>query len=773
MPAAGGSAVRPTDAIGSIIVAGLWPNEDTLGGIEHEAAWLEQFAAAEDVRADSVDAAWHMLVSSYRSEHADQVHDRTYVVARNHGKLPQNAMARAHGLEQIAAAGHRLQAKLVEVVDRERAVIEAYCRAGLYQQAHFQLYSTARSEAAASAHEMVAEVHRLATQVAGRELALAPMNGKGNTSSNPLGGNGSRADQVQLVDHKTKHGGDLGTNSSGDAQRATGPAADENGERSNHGDMHRTGGGDERDDGRGDTSGDLGRTTETGSDTQRRPGGSRSGGPGMGSLGSGLGGSGGGSGVPSSDLGGGLGHGLGAASSSSPSMSGLDPSHFASGHDAGSAGAGLTSMSGGSSGGGSVPPPVRPPVIPSTSTTSAAAPPAAPPPATPAGPAPASGAVPAAAGGFGRATAAAGGFVAAPAAMSGPANVGAAPAASPGLAQGVPAGLASPGAAGPGGAAPPMGLTPAEMSSETPEGRIDEFGLAAVEAVKRLAPGVARYPGLLVAAACVTDRDGPPFIVVTTNEGPGWLPAGFYLPRTYDHAQLQLNSLEFTNRWYGWADPARTLVDYAKTAGVKLRGLASMGAISEETNIAWGPDGVHRITGGPKAVPSVTAEQGAQPLTDDGNGRFVHRLGVAYPEFYRSLRAFWADRPTIVSVQAALEAWSKILVLECATPLRQAGGAWALIEARGGLGRGGLTTDEWSTLRSDYEAGSVTCGALRPGFRKDSTPGTGYDSAYGRRFRELRAMEALLWFEDGGEGDPAEVVYTAAVVGASLDGIRT
>lgn len=776
MPAAVGGPSRPSDPIGAEIVAGCFPDEQVLGDYERVEAEFALNADEWEAGAEALRIARGTLSNVYEGPSAEARDEQLALITRNHNALPQNSMAHALGTNQLVSIGRSLQAKLVEIVAHERSIVEAYCHAGYYQLAHMELYTVARGKAAAVTQEAITEAQAVLARVEARQLPLVPARLGESGQTTPLG-SGWKASPV---DHRTSGSGDdpgvrSSTSESTDSVNGQGR---ENGSKDDPG--HRAGDGDttagtgERASGDdpGYKSSDPDITTSR-SGGPRAIGGPRSpgGGPGMGSLGSGLGGgSGGGSGMPGSDLAGGLGHGLGSGSGSG--MSGFDPSHLASAHDGGSGSAGFTSLSSGTGGsGGSVPPPVRPPLIPAAPAPAAtpAAQAAPPPPVSPAS----GSASPAAAGGFGRASAAAGGFVAGPAAMSGPANVGAAPTASPGLAQGSPAGLASAGAAGAGAAAQPLGLTPAAMNSETPEGRIDEFGLAAVEAVKSLAPAVSPYPGLLLAAASVTDRDGPPFIVVTTNEGAGWLPPGFFLPRTMFHAQSELGSIEFSNRWYGWADPARILVDYAKVAGLQVRGLASMGAISDDTTAAWGPEGIHRITGGPKAVPSVKADQGARPLTDDGRGRFVHRLGVALPEFYRNLRAFWADRQPVVSVQAALEAWSQILVLDCATPLRRAHGAWALIESRGGLGRGGLTTDEWASLRREYESGSAMCGALRPGFRSDSTPGSGYDSAYGRQFRELRAMEALLWFEDGGEGDPADVVYTAAVVGASLDDIRT
>ncbi|PQM45048.1 hypothetical protein C1Y40_04788 [Mycobacterium talmoniae] len=261
----------------------------------------------------------------------------------------------------------------------------------------------------------------------------------------------------------------------------------------------------------------------------------------------------------------------------------------------------------------------------------------------------------------------------------------------------------------------------------------------------------------------------------TTNEGSGWLPEGFYLPHTMVHAVSDLNLLEFTEKWYGWADPARVLVDYAVTRShltgrpVVVRGLASMGAISEDTVTAWGAAGQHPATGGCKAVPSVAAEPGAKPLPEEP-GRFLHRLRATQPDLFQWLHNSWAGRGE-ARLEAARDAVLAVMNTPAADPLKRPGGPWQLLEARGGLERGRLSEQEWAALRNDYDSGAVLCGALRPGFRAQSRPRDAIGSSYVTRFRELRAMEALLAWQHYPDVSASDIVYTAFAAGADLAAI--
>jgi len=207
----------------------------------------------------------------------------------------------------------------------------------------------------------------------------------------------------------------------------------------------------------------------------------------------------------------------------------------------------------------------------------------------------------------------------------------------------------------------------------------------AVDAVKTLAPAVARLPGLVVAAAVVAPRGGHPQVVVATNDGAGFMPEGFFLPTGMLHAFADLDSSEFDLKWFGWSDPARVLVDYAafreQLTGkpVEMLGLASSAQISAETKSLFAG-----------AVPVVRPAPDAVVLGEDG-GRNAHRLKVLAPLLFDDLFA----SPAELRQQAAVRATEAAMQLPDSAALRAAGGPWQIMMS----GRT-LTGSEWGALRA-------------------------------------------------------------------------
>lgn len=341
----------------------------------------------------------------------------------------------------------------------------------------------------------------------------------------------------------------------------------------------------------------------------------------------------------------------------------------------------------------------------------------------------------------------AGGAMAAPVTPPPASPVGPAPTQSPGLAQGsVPASPAAAAAnAGLGGSAISAGAAP--FTSEAPE-RIDLYAQMAIDAVKLLAPAIAPVPGLMLAAAVVGSQRSQQ-IVVMTNDGAGWLPEGFFLPPNMLHAVVDLDfDAEYCEKWFGWADPARALIDYVDTRNqqssqrpVNLLGLASMGPVGSETR-----DRFSRV------VPSVSADRDAVPLAFD-RGRNWHRFKVWDASFYDLLRR--------ASEYERRNAKENALLLVMDTPAVQPiRDLWELV-LRNGLGHE-VRTD----LQERYAHARMMCGAFRPGFTQGSKPGTAYGTTYETRFREVRAMEALLIW-DRHDGLAEDMVYTAVEAGVS------
>lgn len=272
----------------------------------------------------------------------------------------------------------------------------------------------------------------------------------------------------------------------------------------------------------------------------------------------------------------------------------------------------------------------------------------------------------------------------------------------------------------------------------------------AIDAVKALAPAIIPVPGLVLATAVVGSQ-GSPQIVITTNDGDGWLPEGFFLPPNMLHALVDLNfHPDYREKWFGWADPARALIDYVEMRNqqsdqrpVKLLGLASMGPLSEQTKTSF-----------PQAVPSVSAERDAQPLTAD-QGRNAHRLKVLNHEDYDYLRQ--SSQGTRDKI--ALSALRATMATPAVQPVRD---IWETIDK-------GKVTDEEATkaqIAQRYQEALVMCGAYRPGFTNQSYPGEGIGGTYEKRFREVRAMETLVLIS---LGRPVEdIIYAAAAAGADF-----
>lgn len=337
-----------------------------------------------------------------------------------------------------------------------------------------------------------------------------------------------------------------------------------------------------------------------------------------------------------------------------------------------------------------------------------------------------------------------------------PAQVGAAPTPSPGLSQSPvgPAGAAGAGSgAGPGGA---MSVVPTAMSETGPATR-NQYAELAVNAVQVLAPAMVAQEALTVAAAVVLVPGGIPQVVITTNDGAGFLPAGCYLPPTMTHAFVDLADQEFDAKWFGWSDPARTLLAYAAArsdavdANVEVLGLASSAAVSMETKNLY-----------PLVVPSVTPPQGAIALGED-KGRNAHRLKVLMPDFYSDVQLLSATERN----RTAVNATGATMASAAAVSLTEPGGAWHVYCASGGF-----TDQQWQQFSEQYENDRRGYGMFRPGFMESARPGD-VPEAYREGFGKVRACETLLPWRDPGSMVLEDLLYTALLCGADLSGVFT
>ena len=330
---------------------------------------------------------------------------------------------------------------------------------------------------------------------------------------------------------------------------------------------------------------------------------------------------------------------------------------------------------------------------------------------------------------------------------------GAAPVASPGLSQGALGGAGSAAAAsgaGGGGVPGAMSVVPAAVVEDGPA-RMNAHAQLAADTVRSLIPAASAYPGLAVAAAVVRAGGGVPQVVMSTNEGVGYAPMGFYLPAGLQQAFVELDSADFDLKWAGWVDPARTLVDFVVTSGhmgrrLELLGLASSGVVSEDTKTLF-----------PQVVPRVEPVMGAQPLGLDG-GRNRHRLQVLAPTFFDRLRGA-SERERGRAAAAATRA---AMALDVAQPFAGPGSPAMVL-----LSGHDLSADQWAVLRQEYNDRVLTVGAMRPGFmaggRNDQVMWR-----YTTAFRQLRVLETVLCWESLPDVPVDDVVYAAHQAGIDV-----
>ena len=132
--------------------------------------------------------------------------------------------------------------------------------------------------------------------------------------------------------------------------------------------------------------------------------------------------------------------------------------------------------------------------------------------------------------------------------------------------------------------------------------------------------------------------------VITSNDGASFIPAGVFVPRSVRVlAADPLVDDHFRQLWFGWADPARVLIEYAHLRarlGWRLVAAATTGAVTALRDAGRGASTVVHARSRPAAA--ARAERSLAPPTLDG--LHVHRLSVMWPDMYpRLLRVMDAD----------------------------------------------------------------------------------------------------------------------------------
>ncbi|GLE59030.1 hypothetical protein NJBCHELONAE_43410 [Mycobacteroides chelonae] len=742
----------PTDPVEAEIVATLWPLDAEISAIRSVVDSYEPIHSARLARYDELKRNESTIQATMVSEDFDSMFGQLDSMVRNQRTFADNAGEVAKWnrmkLDECVAA----QGVLVQTAEQHAPAIRELLNENLFQAAAVAL-ALAKADAAGKIAEMVTTVTSWNTQ---SQAAIHVIDDPGQASGKPHGSahDGNQVSPMDFKRPKQEGGSDGG---SGKVGQSVDPKSDADAESKNEGK-------DKESHGRVSTdSKDQTPVSEKSVDS-----GSEHGHVGTSSRDVSPKTSGAAPQIPSSPLGGGSGGGTPSPSGLTSGLGGFKPPGGLEGMSSmtrpvppslpANPASGLGSGSGGGSGSGAPrfsAPPVPPPVAAAPAASALSQSVGASPAATAGGFGPGSAAMqpvshtPAVAPTGGGMGAMGGGVVSS--ATPTAAQVGPAPTASPGLSQGpVNAGAAS-AAAGAGAGASGVNMMPAAFSDEGPK-RMDQFAQMAANAVRVLAPAMAGIPGLLVAAAVVQLPAGIPQVVITTNEGAGYLPVGCYLPQSMTHAFFDVDTLEFDNKWFGWVDPARILVDYVAVRSealggeVQLLGLASSGAVSGDVKNLF-----------PQVVPSVTADQGSKPLGSD-NGRNAHRLKVLSPSWFTDVQMSTPD----VRNRAAVRATEAAMRLAVAAPLREAGGPWQIMQS------GRLLDDaEWAMFAERYHQEIKMTGAVRPGFMTSSQPGQ-MGAQYVDRFQLVRAMETLLAWRNAPDVSPEDIIYAAHEAGADV-----
>lgn len=785
----------PTDSVSAFMLAGLWPDPVA---IESMSAFAESYRAAYAARLarlDELEQAASTIRATMVSDDFESMHERMYQIVQDQGSVVDNAAVLSKWADMFADECCCAQLSLVSGIEPFReAVVECF------KKDDFQGANLALHEGRAKAESIVAD--HIETAKSWGNLAKSEMqivNAWTPTGSTATAPSDSHDTSIKPTDYtiggdkskSPKEGGRFGGETDQKPQEDKSPA-DEISDEKDHTQQgerrggHRSGLADQPEDGSTSTvptqpgrlSAAAAQTGQPGINSPTpvpsSPSLGASSGGGLPSSGGGLPAAGGG--LSSSGLGGvkapsAEGVGVGSQSGLGSAGSGLGSSAGGAGSAAsvsraGGLGSGGGAGSGGDVGGGRVGGGVASPLsgVPPVSSVSPVGgradavgaaggggfmPPAG---AAPVQHSPAAGGSAVVGGGLPAAGSVMGAAPAAPPPAA--SAVGAAPTPSPGLSQGSlgPGGAPAAAAAGGGAAAAGLGVVPSAFSGDAPE-KIDLYGQMAADAVRKLAPAMAIVPGMLVAAAVVLETRGTPQVVITTNDGAGFLPAGCFLPPNMIHAFADLDSKAFDEKWFGWVDPARTLLDYAYEraqllgSDVQLLGLATTGRLSAEVKSAF-----------KQAIPLVAPEASAKPV-EENRGRNAHRFKVLAPDFYDAL----VKAPKDVRDKAVVQAATLAMATPAAAPLRVVGAPWHTMSQ---VGRP-LTDSEWGEFRERYDNEIRMCGATRPGF----TEGPNAASTYRERFALVRAMEVLMCWRTAPNVSAPDVVYSAHQAGADVNGI--
>jgi len=263
-------------------------------------------------------------------------------------------------------------------------------------------------------------------------------------------------------------------------------------------------------------------------------------------------------------------------------------------------------------------------------------------------------------------------------------------------------------------------------------------------AVQELIHASRLYGGLDWAVGVARGESGAPELVVASNEGAGYIPAGVFLPRNFRLAFGR--DMDFDARWFGWVNPAESVVRAIRAQGYSLSAVAtSFFAPSDEVR-----DSVRESAVG---VRPVLEPSDRSPQLVPGR---LHRLQTIAPALYQAL-----ERANTYDVHRYCRDVTYAAIYgghDTPSPAVES-------VVRAVLSEQAAPQGEWQRVRDEYDTACMLAGSQRPGYDGANDPSL--TEMYRADFIAARRLETLLcWSEYSLSA--ADLVYSAIQAGASI-----
>jgi hypothetical protein len=250
--------------------------------------------------------------------------------------------------------------------------------------------------------------------------------------------------------------------------------------------------------------------------------------------------------------------------------------------------------------------------------------------------------------------------------------------------------------------------------------------------------------------------------VIVNSDGAGCIPAGVFVPRS-SRALFSVPGLSpaFVARWFGWANPAETMLAFAQEISAASPNTELLAlAVSTENGGSSVPArnaGLRLYADCARKPTPVSGDPPKSPLDE----RHMHRLETVDRLLYARLTGVGDGR-----LPDRSEAWTTTVtavdtVLDRAGALRDFAVPPVVREVMDLMGKGQpVPSDRWTTLEAEYVNASLNNAALRPG----RLPGDVGASAHALAYHDLTRVIELLLLWNQAELTYPEVAYVAAQI---------